>query len=167
MNLLSRRLFLKNSFLSSVILLTCSGELFAAITPAQTIGILHKDLFPSSDILPDVKFINANLYLHQIFVSSKISDEDKTFLRDGVTWLNEEAVSKYKKVYGDLSKKQRAKVLQDVVDTDWGESWLANIMNYLLEAMLGDPIYGGNKDEMGWAWLNYQAGIPRPTRAFI
>jgi len=165
MNLLTRRNFLKNSFLSSVILLTCSGEVFAAVTPSQTLGILHKDLFPVSDILPSVKFINANLYLNRIFISRRISDEDKTFLRDGVTWLNEEAVDKYKKVYADLSPSKRQKVLEEVVETDWGEAWLANIITYLFEAMLGDPIYGGNGGELGWVWLNHKAGNPRPTKA--
>ena len=164
MNLLTRRNFLKNSLLSSVVLLTCSGELFGAVTSSQTLGVLHKDLFPLSKTMPNVKFINANLYLNKIFVHSRITDEDKIFLHDGVKWLNEEAISKYKKVYADLSPKKRQKVLQEVVNTDWGESWLAEVMSYLIEAMLGDPIYGGNTGELGWKWLNHKAGKPRPTK---
>jgi len=167
MNLLTRRNFLKNSFLSSVILLTSSGELFGAVTPTQTLGVLHKDLFPSSSFIPSVKFINANLYLNKIFVHSRVSDEDKEFIRDGVRWLNEESVNKYKKVYANLPEKKRQKVLQEVVDTDWGESWIHNIMMYMMEAMLGDPIYGGNGGELGWKWLNHQPGLPRPTKAYL
>jgi hypothetical protein len=167
MNLLTRRKFLKNTILSSVVLLTCSGELFGAVTSSQTLGILHKDLFPSTAILPNVKFINANLYLNKIFVHSRISEEDKIFLKDGIKWLNEEALDKYKKVYANLSSKQREKVLKDVVDTNWGEAWLSNIMSYLMEAMLGDPIYGGNKNQLGWKWLHHEAGIPRPSKALV
>ena len=167
MNLLTRRIFLKNSFLSSIVLLTYSGELCAAITPKQTLAVLHKDLFPASSFIPSVKFINANLYLDKIFAHSRVSDEDKEFIRDGVGWLNEEAVNKYKKVYANLSPKQRQKVLNEVVDSDWGESWLQNIMMYMMEAMLGDPIYGGNVNELGWKWLNHKGGIPRPTKAYL
>lgn len=167
MNLLTRRTFLKNSFLGSVIFLTCSGELFGAVTPAQTLALLHKDLFPSSSFIPNVKFINANFYLDKIFQHSRISSEDKEFIRDGVKWLNEEAVSKYKKKYVNLSSKQRQKVLQDVANTDWGESWLKNIMMYMMEAMLGDPIYGGNIGERGWKWLNHKTGKPRPKKAYL
>ena len=167
MNLLTRRTFLKNGFLSSVILLTCSGELLGAVTPTQTLAVLHKDLFPSSSFIPSVKFINANLYLNKIFLHSRVSAEDKEFIRDGVKWLNEEAVTKYKKVYANLSSKKRQKVLQEIVDTDWGESWLQNIMMYMMEAMLGDPIYGGNGGELGWKWLNHEAGVPRPTKAYL
>jgi len=167
MNLLSRRTFLKNSFLSSVILLTYSGELFGAVTPMQTIAILHKDLFPSTELVPDAKYINANVYLNKILTHSRITLEEKIFIRDGIKWLNEEAVARYKKVYAKLSEKQRQKVLQEVVDSDWGESWLVNIMTYFMEAMLGDPIYGGNQDEIGWKWLNHQGGLPRPTKALL
>ena len=35
-------------------------------------------------------------------------------------------------------------------------------MYYLLEALLADPVYGGNTDEVGWKWLGYTAGFPRP-----
>ena len=167
MNLLTRRIFLKNSFLSSIILLTSSGELFGAVTPTQTLSVLHKDLFPSSSFIPSVKFINANIYLNKIFAHSRVSDEDKEFVRDGVKWLNEEAVAKYKKVYANLSDKKRQKVLQEIADTDWGESWIQTIMMYMMEAMLGDTIYGGNDGELGWKWLNHKAGVPRPTKAYL
>ena len=167
MNLLSRRLFLKNSFLSSIILLTCSGELFAATTPLQTIAFVQKDLFPSTDLVPKPEYINANEYLRKILTHSRISSTDKEFLRDGAKWLNDEAITKYKKTYTNLSSKQRQKVLKIVVDTDWGESWLANIMTYLMEAVLGDPIYGCNQGEIGWTWLNHQGGFPRPTKAIL
>jgi len=167
MNLLSRRIFLKNSFLSSVILLTYGSELFAAIAPMQTIAMVQKDLFPSTDLVPSSEYINANFYLSKILTHSRVTLEDKIFIRDGVKWLNEEAITKYKKVYAKLSKKQRQKVLQEVADSDWGESWLAIIMTYLMEAMLADPVYGGNKGEIGWKWLNHQGGLPRPTKALL
>ena len=167
MNLLSRRKFIKNSFLSSVILLTCSGELFAATTPLQTIAVVQEDLFPATGLVPSGQYINANQYLRKILNHSRVSDADKEFIKDGAKWLNEEAVTKYKKPYEQLSSKQRQKVLKIVVDTDWGESWLSNIMSYLLEALLGDPIYGGNKGQIGWKWLNHKGGIPRPTKACL
>lgn len=167
MNLLSRRVFLKNSFLSSVILLTYGGELFGAIIPMQTIVVLYRDLFPSTELVPDMEYINPDKYLSKILLHSRVNKDDKTFIRDGIKWLNEESLSKYKSVYAQLSEKKRQKVLKDVVDTDWGESWLAVIMTYLMEAMLGDPIYGGNKGKIGWVWLNHEGGYPRPTEELL
>lgn len=165
MNLLSRRNFLKTGVLSSAILLTCSGELLGATTPLQTIKLVQDDLFPSSGIAPSSSYINANKYLGKILNHSRVSISDKEFIKDGARWLNEEAITKYKKTYMKLTPKQRQKVLNIVVDTDWGESWLAKIMSYILESLLGDPIYGGNKAQIGWKWLNHKGGIPRPTKA--
>ena len=165
MKLLSRRLFLKHSFLSSAILLTCGSELLAITTPLQTIALVQEDLFPATGLVPSAQYINANMYLSKILNHPRISDSDKEFIRDGAKWLNEEAVTKYKKTYTQLTPKQRQKVLKIVVDTDWGESWLFKIMTYILESLLGDPVYGGNKNEAGWQWLNHQGGLPRPTKA--
>lgn len=163
----SRRIFLKNSFLSSVLLITYSGELFGAITPISTIAQVHKDLFPDSGMVPNQNDINASYYINIVLNHSRINDDRKRFIRNGVKWLNEEATLKYKKIYIRLSSTQRQTILRDISKTDWGESWLDIIMSYLLEAMLGDPIYGGNKAESGWKWLNHKGGLPRPKEALL
>lgn len=163
----SRRNFLKNSFLSSVVLLTYNGKLFATVTPMNTIAQLHIDLFPDNGISPNQNDINASYYLTSILKHSRITDDTKKFIRNGVKWLNEEASSKYNKIYTKLSSKKRQTVLKNISKTDWGESWLDTIMTYLLEAMLGDPIYGGNKAESGWKWLKHTGGLPRPKKALL
>lgn len=168
MNLLTRRNFLKNSFLSSVIFVSYSGELCAAVTPLETISILQRDLFPGGGDAPEMELINAPFYLNTIILNhTKINREMKTFIRDGVKWLNEESMLKYKKVYVKLPSEKREKVLKNIVESDWGESWLDTIMTYLLEAALGDPIYGINGGERGWKWLNHQPGYPRPKKAYL
>ena len=37
------------------------------------------------------------------------------------------------------------------------------IAYYGIEAIFGDPIYGGNFNQIGWKSVNH-AGIPRPTK---
>ena len=164
MNLNSRRTFLKNSFLTSVIIITCKGELFGGVTPMRTIALVHKDLFPESGSAPSQDDINSSFYLNSILNHSRVTDTAKGFIRNGVKWLNEVSVSKYKKVYTRLSSSQRQIVLKDIALTEWGKSWIETIMSYLLEAMLGDPIYGGNRAQSGWKWLEHKSGLPRPTK---
>lgn len=164
MILKSRRTFLKNSFLSSVIFVTCSGELFGAVTPMQAISMVQRDLFPNTQGVPKSDEINASYYLSLIFANSRVTDENKTFIRNGVKWLNEESILKYKKVYTKLPSQHRQEILKDIAKTNWGERWLDTIMTYLLEAMLGDPIYGGNRADSGWKWLNHTPGFPRPIK---
>jgi gluconate 2-dehydrogenase gamma chain len=46
--------------------------------------------------------------------------------------------------------------------TRWGRAWLSLLLYYIFEALLSDPVYGGNPGEIGWRWLEHQPGFPRP-----
>lgn len=98
---------------------------------------------------------------------SRVTPEEKTFLKNGVKWLNEAAVEIYQTMYAELRPSQRQAILHTIAKTQWGENWIYNMHTYILEAMLGDPIYGGNNNQAGWKWLNFQGGLPRPTKAFL
>ncbi|WP_428739734.1 gluconate 2-dehydrogenase subunit 3 family protein [Sulfurimonas sp.] len=150
-------------FLSSSIFLFDGCNLFGITTPYATIKVLQNDLVPQAKILG----INTISYMHLVFKHSKISDGDKKFLKNGVKWLNEEAYKLYKREYVKLTKHQREKLLEIVAKTSWGESFLYDIMSYTFEAMLGDPIYGGNNKEAGWKWLKFQGGLPHPKKVYI
>lgn len=163
----SRRTFLKNSFLTSIIFVTYSGELFAAVTPMQTIALLYKDIFPQSAGSPKIYDINASYYLNSMLNHSRVTDQTKAFIRNGVQWLNEEAVAKYEKVYTKLTASQRQEIVEEIIQTGWGERWIQTLLTYLLEAMLGDSVYGGNRGESGWKWVNHKSGLPRPTKAVL
>ena len=41
-------------------------------------------------------------------------------------------------------------------------NWLSLLLTYLLEALLADPVYGGNPGGIGWQWLAHQPGFPTP-----
>jgi len=167
MKLNKRRLFLQAGFLSTVVFISYKAELFATVTPLQTLSVLQEDLFPSEGSSPSQKQINAKSYLSLILQHNRVSDTDKEFIKNGVKWLNEASVEKYKKIYFKLDENQRQVILQNISQTSWGESFIADILKYIFEAMLGDPIYGINKNESGWKWLNHEAGLPRPTKAYM
>ena len=167
MQLNSRRTFIQAGFASSIVLISVNSELFGGVTVLGTISVLQADLFPQTAGLPTKKQINAKAYLSLILNHSRVTDTDKKFIKNGVKWLNEESISKYKKIYTKLTPSQREDVLKDVSLTSWGESFIANILKYSFEAMLGDPIYGINKDESGWKWLNHSAGLPRPKETYL
>jgi len=162
-SLSSRRNFLKAGFLSSAIFVTSGCELFFITTPRDTFKVLQDDLFPKAQELG----IDTSSYLSIVFHHSRISKEDITFLKNGVKWLNEEALKLHKTSYTKLLTTQREEVLKNIVDTKWGENFLYNVMNYLFEAMFGDPIYGSNNKESGWKWLEFQGGEPRPKEIYL
>jgi hypothetical protein len=124
---------------------------------------MHKDLFPEAQKLG----IETASYMSIVFHHSKISQSDKDFLKNGVKWLNEEALKMYKSSYVKLSRKERQAVLKSIAKVEWGESFIYDVMSYMFEAMLGDPIYGGNNKEAGWKWLAFTGGLPRPKKAYL
>ena len=166
----TRRKFLLAGFAGSVIFLTYNSELFGGVTVLQTLSRVQDDLFPQSaeiDGLPTKEQINAKAYLSFVLNHPRVTQSDKDFIKNSVKWLNEEAIAKYKKIYTKLSSSQRQEVLKSISQISWGESFIADILKYTFEAMLGDPIYGVNKNESGWKWLNHQSGLPRPKRTFL
>jgi len=159
----SRRTFLKAGFLSSAVFVMSGCELFSITTPKETIKVLQVDLFPKLKELD----IQTSSYISIILHHSRVSDEDKAFIKNGVKWLNEEAVKMHKTTYVKLLATQREEVLRAIVKTEWGENFMYNISSYLFEAMLGDPIYGGNNKEAGWKWLHFNGGQPRPKEMYL
>ena len=158
-----RRVFLKAGFLSSAVFVMNGCELFSVTTSQDTIKTLQYDLFPKAKELG----VNTSSYINIVFHHSRVSDEDKAFIKNGVKWLNEEAVKTHKTTYVKLLPEQRQEVLSLIVKEKWGESFTYDVMGYLFEAMLGNPIYGGNDNEAGWKWLNFAGGEPRPKKAYL
>lgn len=60
----------------------------------------------------------------------------------------------------------KEKILRDFEAKQSGKDWLSTLMNYGIEGMLSDPIYGGNKNQKGWITLNHKPGLPRPKKLY-
>lgn len=162
----SRRTFFKQSFLSALLIISYKEHLYGATTPLSTIEMLFRDFLHSKKphTHPSYEEANPLFYINTILVNSRVDSQTKKFINDGAKWLNEEAVKKYKKIYTRLDFSAREALLKSVAKSGWGDRWLFMMLSFLLEAMLCDPIYGGNKNESGWAWLKHKSGEPRPKR---
>ncbi|MGB0496169.1 MAG: gluconate 2-dehydrogenase subunit 3 family protein, partial [Kangiellaceae bacterium] len=90
------------------------------------------------------------------------ADGDGEFIKKGIGWLN----GLSKQTQGDrflkLSFQQQEKVLEQISQSSTGENWMSILLYYIMEALLFDPIYGGNPDGIGWKWLQHQPGFPAP-----
>lgn len=145
------------------LLVFSKGKLFATVTPLQTIALLQEDLLPLIKQLES----NSALYILKILNHSKISHANKQFIRNGVKWLNEEAIALYGNTYTKLSYEQRQALLQTISQARWGDSFIYTMLTYSMEAILGDPIYEINTNQKGWEWVNHETGYPRPQKAFL
>ncbi len=156
----------KRSFLKLALLGAGVASLYSfswSKAQTDTLALLQEDLFPDIDEKLNTKTINARAYLSYILHHPRISEDDKHFIKKGVLWLDEEASDLFGADYRELSEQKRQKVLASIAKTKWGESFIETILTYLFESLLGDPIYGINKDEVGWKWVHHTPGLPRPT----
>ena len=156
----------KRSFLKLALLGVGIASLYSfswSKVHTDTLALLQEDLFPDISQKLNTRTINARAYLSYILHHPRVSDDDKRFVKRGVVWMDEEAKRLFGDSYMQLSSKRRQEVLASVAKTQWGESFIETILTYLFEALLGDPVYGINKDEVGWKWLHHTPGLPRPT----
>ncbi len=135
-------------------------------TPFQA-GVLSAvflQLFPDDGDGPGASDINALGYLEWAMTDPQnIADGDTDFIIQGIGWLDELSREMVSKPYARASRDEQHQVLLKTSHSRQGENWMALLMYYLTEALLLDPIYGGNTDQVGWKWLQHQPGFPRPV----
>ncbi len=124
----------------------------------QTLAAVQAHLFPSEPNSPGAPEINATGYLH----FALIDPDEREFIKMGVFQLDRLAQYMEGKGFLALSTAQRELLLRRFEMGKNGKRWLTIILEYILEALLTDPIYGGNPNGIGWKWLDHHPGFPRP-----
>jgi len=163
----SRRSFLKQLILGSAAVVF-SESVVANVNKLNdpvwyTLSAVHLHMFPASENTPDANSINATAYLKSVLEWPGVDSDDKKFIIDGVGWLNGLSEKIFNSRFEKLDLQDKEMVLRTVEKSQAGENWLAMIMLYLIEALLTDPVYGGNTDGKGWEWLEHQPGFPHPS----
>ncbi len=113
---------------------------------------------------PGAKQINALNYLRGVIDDPKMDPANKRLIRDGAKNLQRFTLSTTKKPFHRLTGGEREKVLREFEKTAGGRRFLGKMLEYLIEALLGSPVYGGNTNQIGWKWLNHNPGFPLPPK---
>ena len=129
----------------------------------KTIAEVQETLFPAGEDIPGASDIGAAIYLHKAIENPNADGEDRDYIYRGIGWLDELAQQRYSENYIQLSDNQKEKVIAETVQTRAGRKWISLLLTYLLEALLCEPVYGGNPDGVGWKWLQHQPGYPTPA----
>jgi len=128
----------------------------------QSIAQVQEVLFPAGKDIPGAGDIGASIYLHKAIENPKADGEDKEFIFLGVSWLDELTQQRYKKRFIQLTLEHQEKIIKETVQTRAGRKWVSLLLTYILEALLAEPVYGGNHNGIGWQWLEHQPGFPAP-----
>lgn len=116
----------------------------------------------SKDI--NAQSINALAYLYQIMTVQPTAQDEKDFILKGVGWLNSYAMSEKGKKFTELDVNNKERLLRGISQSRAGGNWLNTLIEYIFQAMLAPPSYGGNTNGVGWQWLEHQAGFPLPEK---
>ena len=134
--------------------------------PWLTLDSTLSHLLPKSAASNDINAqdIHALNYLYQIITVHPTKQDEKDFILEGVGWLNNYARKEYSQAFAELTFEEKELLLRQISHSNAGENWLTTLINYLFEAMLSPPSYGGNPQGVGWQWLEHQAGFPLPEK---
>ena len=111
--------------------------------------------------------LNVIGYFKGVINDTRIDIESRHYLINGARWLDESADEAYNKSFIALNHDERETLLKKISMLRWGDNWLYQMSAYYFEAALSDPIYGGNVDGVGWKWLAFEPGFPRPNEVAI
>lgn len=137
----------------------------AAIDEWAVMDAVLDHLFPSEPDAPGAGEINALEFLRFVVGDDSLDPADRDFLLQGTRWLEDLSLKQHGSGFATLDESRREQLLRGIERSEAGENWLSTVMTYLMEALLTDPVYGGNPDGMGWRWLGHIPGFPRPDAA--
>ena len=132
-------------------------------TAWKTLAAVQEVLFPAGENIPGASDIGATVYLYNAIENPNADGEDKDFIFRGIGWLDELTRDQHKKTFVQLSTIQQDGIIHQIVKSRAGRNWVSMLLTYTLEALLADPVYGGNKNKAGWEWLQHQPGYPAPS----
>jgi gluconate 2-dehydrogenase gamma chain len=134
----------------------------------RTLEAVQAHLLPPGTDAPSAASVGATSYLYRTMRHSSFDFEIRDFIFLGAGWAEREAMNIYGRGVAALEAGERERVCRILLNEyERGEAWLSTLLTYTLEALLSDPIYGGNRDESGWKWLHHVPGSPRPRKRFV
>ncbi len=129
----------------------------------QTLTALQEHLFPKGPDSPGATDIGAAAYLEWAITVPESDPDSRNTIVNGIGRLQDATIERFDTVFTQLEFMQKERLLRYLADeTRWGRVWLSMVLTYIFEALLSDPVYGGNPDQVGWRWLEHQPGFPRP-----
>ncbi|MDQ7048509.1 MAG: gluconate 2-dehydrogenase subunit 3 family protein [Enterobacterales bacterium] len=128
-----------------------------------TLDQVQMQLFPADGDGPSAQDINALDYLQWALTDrDNAADGDDEYIVKGIGWLDGLSEQTQGAVFIKLEQQKQHQILERISQSSAGENWLSLLIYYLIEALVFDPFYGGNTNQIGWQWLQHQPGFPRP-----
>lgn len=140
-----------------------TGFVLFSSSQQLTVQAVQAHLFPGEADSPGAMDIGATAYLQRAITAPGMDPDTRNTIVNGIGRLQDASRERFDRLFDALEYERREQLLRYLADkTRWGRAWLSLLLYYVFEALLSDPVYGGNPDGIGWRWLEHQAGFPRP-----
>ncbi len=128
----------------------------------RVVDAVQQHLFPSEARAPGAREANALPWLQWVLSAPDLEPGTQDFHRRNVQALIALAEKRFDAPFPGLSVDRKETLLREFEQQGEGRAWLREILDSILEALLGDPVYGGNPGGIGWKWLRHRPGYKRP-----
>ncbi|WP_456380807.1 gluconate 2-dehydrogenase subunit 3 family protein [Thiolapillus sp.] len=128
----------------------------------RVMAAVQAHLFPSEQNAPGAVEVNAAPYLQWVLSDPGLEKTTREQFRKGVETVMALSKAEHGQDFSRLTLAQKEQLLRKVESQPGGGHWLHEVLHYILEATLTDPVYGGNPDGIGWKWLAHKPGYKRP-----
>lgn len=144
-------------------LLTFFTKLYASknTNQLQIIKSVLEHLFPNTAQYSGTSSFKAYDFFLFVIKHPTFNKDDLEFIIEGASRLNQ-----LNSQFIFLDKATKEKTLREFEKLNFGQNWLSTLLYYGFEAMLGDPIYKGNKNMLGWKNINHTIPIPTASQPF-
>jgi gluconate 2-dehydrogenase gamma chain len=127
-----------------------------------TLREICNQIIPSSESAAGAKETEVFVYIKKMLNTSLFSGHKQNAIRFAKKVESQSQV-KYKKTFITLQTKEKILILK----SQETQPFFKMYVTLCLEGYLSDPVYGGNKDGMGWQAVGFNMHHPRPQKAYI
>lgn len=134
-----------------------------SIEQLKVLQSLQLILFPAEGNGPSAIEVNADKWVVYVLNDSRDPQREKEFIIKHLDGLSEFSIATYDKPYDSLTVDNQEELLELFFEDKTQKKWGSRMLTLIFEALLLDPIYGVNPDNIGWKWLSHNPGTPRPN----
>tara|TARA_B110000285_G_scaffold226551_1_gene286506 strand:+ start:216 stop:926 length:711 start_codon:yes stop_codon:yes gene_type:complete len=121
-------------------------------------------LFPKEGNGPSALDVKADKWIVYVLNDARESQREKDFITEHLEGLNQLSKETHKVSYDLLRIDQQGDLLELFFEEKAPKRWGSRMLTLIFEALLLDPLYGVNPNNIGWKWLNHNPGMPRPNK---
>lgn len=134
-----------------------------SIEQLKVVQAVQLILFPKEGNGPSALEVNADKWIVYVLNDSREPQREKDFIVEHLDGLNELSQEIHNTSYDLLGIDRQEDVLELFFEGKAPKRWGSRMLTLIFEALLLDPLYGVNPNNIGWKWLNHNPGAPRPN----